>query len=71
MASWIEPARVLTWQGGGTSLGALNRHRAFPIRPCQVSEDRLIELLEQVNEQTQQKTRVTIQRRRAFDDDDF
>lgn len=35
----------------------------------QVSEDRLIELLEQVNEQTQQKTTVTIQRRRAFDDD--
>ncbi|KAL6779770.1 hypothetical protein ACKKBG_A13660 [Auxenochlorella protothecoides x Auxenochlorella symbiontica] len=34
-----------------------------------VSEDRLIELLEQVNEQTQQKTTVTIQRRRAFDDD--
>lgn len=36
-----------------------------------VSEERLIELLEQVNEQTQSKTRVTIQRRRAFDDDDF
>ena len=35
----------------------------------QVSEDRLIELLEQVNEQTQNKTRVTIQRRRALDDD--
>ncbi|GAB4822110.1 hypothetical protein N2152v2_009156 [Parachlorella kessleri] len=34
-----------------------------------VSEERLIELLEQVNEQTQQKTKVTIQRRRAFDDD--
>lgn len=34
-----------------------------------VSEERLIELLEQVNEQTQSKTRVTIQRRRAFDDD--
>lgn len=34
-----------------------------------VSEERLIELLEQVNEQTKQKTKVTIQRRRAFDDD--
>ena len=36
-----------------------------------VSEERLIELLEQVNEQTSQKTKVTIQRRRrVFDDDD-
>lgn len=35
-----------------------------------VSEERLIELLEQVNERTQSKTKVTIQRRRAFDDDD-
>ena len=33
-----------------------------------VSEDRLIELLEQVNERTQQKAKVTFQRR-AFDDD--
>lgn len=35
----------------------------------QVTEDRLIELLEQVNEQSGSKTRVTIQRRRALDDD--
>lgn len=34
-----------------------------------VSEDRLIDLLEQVNERMQAKTKVTIQRRRAFDDD--
>ncbi|KAG7669953.1 hypothetical protein KSW81_008095 [Nannochloris sp. 'desiccata'] len=34
-----------------------------------VSEDRLIDLLEQVNEKSAAKTRVTIQRRRAFDDD--
>lgn len=34
-----------------------------------VSEERLIELLEQVNERTVQKTKVTIQRRRGFDDD--
>lgn len=39
----------------------------------QVSEERLIELLEQVNEQTgaTKVTKVTIQRRRAFDDDEF
>ena len=36
-----------------------------------VSEERLIDLLEQVNEKTAAKTKVTIQRRRAFDDDDF
>jgi len=36
-----------------------------------VSEERLIDLLEQVNERTAPKTKVTIQRRRAFDDDDF
>ena len=36
-----------------------------------VSEERLIDLLEQVNERTAAKTKVTIQRRRAFDDDDF
>ena len=36
-----------------------------------VSEERLIELLEQVNERTGSKTKVTIQRRRpVFDDDD-
>lgn len=35
-----------------------------------VSEDRLIDLLEQVNEKSAAaKTKVTIQRRRAFDDD--
>lgn len=36
-----------------------------------VTEERLIDLLEQVNERTTSKTKVTIQRRRAFDDDDF
>jgi len=35
----------------------------------QVSESRLISLLEQVNEQNTSKTKVTIQRRRALDDD--
>ncbi|CAM6118303.1 unnamed protein product [Calypogeia fissa] len=36
-----------------------------------VSEERLISLLEQINEQTQKQTKVTIQRRRTvFDDDD-
>lgn len=34
-----------------------------------VSESRLISLLEQVNEQSSSKTKVTIQRRRALDDD--
>ena len=34
-----------------------------------ISEERLIDLLEQVNERTAAKTKVTIQRRRAFDDD--
>lgn len=34
-----------------------------------VSENRLISLLEQVNEQSSSKTKVTIQRRRALDDD--
>ncbi|KAL3161992.1 hypothetical protein ABBQ38_009068 [Trebouxia sp. C0009 RCD-2024] len=34
-----------------------------------VSENRLIGLLEQVNEQSSTKTKVTIQRRRALDDD--
>jgi hypothetical protein len=40
---------------------------------AQVSEERLIELLEQVNQQAGgSKTRVTIQRRRTgMDDDDF
>ena len=36
-----------------------------------ISEERLIELLESVNERTASKTKVTIQRRRAFDDDDY
>eukprot|EP00270_Netrium_digitus_P021058 TRINITY_DN886_c0_g1_i1.p1 TRINITY_DN886_c0_g1~~TRINITY_DN886_c0_g1_i1.p1 ORF type:complete len:146 (-),score=46.56 TRINITY_DN886_c0_g1_i1:425-829(-) len=36
----------------------------------QVSEERLIALLEQINEQTQKSTRVTIQRRRTVLDDD-
>ena len=36
-----------------------------------VSEDRLIDLLEQVNEKTAAKTKVTIQRRRGAFDDDF
>lgn len=36
-----------------------------------VSEEALIGLLEQVNEQTVSKTKVTIQRRRMFDEDDF
>lgn len=35
----------------------------------QVSENRLIGLLEQVNEQSSSRTKVTIQRRRALDDD--
>eukprot|EP00246_Nothoceros_aenigmaticus_P006219 TRINITY_DN19009_c0_g1_i1.p1 TRINITY_DN19009_c0_g1~~TRINITY_DN19009_c0_g1_i1.p1 ORF type:complete len:107 (-),score=17.88 TRINITY_DN19009_c0_g1_i1:323-643(-) len=35
-----------------------------------VSEDRLKSLLEQINEQTQKKTKVTIQRRRSVLDDD-
>jgi len=34
-----------------------------------VSESRLISLLEQMNEQSSSKTKVTIQRRRALDDD--
>ncbi|PSC68378.1 DNA-binding protein isoform X1 isoform A [Micractinium conductrix] len=36
-----------------------------------VSEPRLIELLEQVSEQNERKTKVTIQRRRALDDDEW
>ncbi|KAL4429594.1 hypothetical protein ABPG77_008643 [Micractinium sp. CCAP 211/92] len=36
-----------------------------------VSEARLIELLEQVSEQTEKKTKVTIQRRRGALDDDW
>ncbi|KAJ7562859.1 hypothetical protein O6H91_03G086800 [Diphasiastrum complanatum] len=36
----------------------------------QVSEERLIQLLEQINEQTQKTTKVTIQRRRSVFDDD-
>ncbi|KAJ7562858.1 hypothetical protein O6H91_03G086800 [Diphasiastrum complanatum] len=35
-----------------------------------VSEERLIQLLEQINEQTQKTTKVTIQRRRSVFDDD-
>ncbi|MCO5591105.1 hypothetical protein L7F22_045082 [Adiantum nelumboides] len=35
-----------------------------------VSEERLITLLEQINEQTQKAPRVTIQRRRSVLDDD-
>eukprot|EP00249_Psilotum_nudum_P000034 c10136_g1_i1 orf=562-951(-) len=35
-----------------------------------VSEDRLIVLLEQINEQTQKTTKVTIQRRRSVLDED-
>ena len=35
----------------------------------QISESRLIGLLEQVNEQSSTRTKVTIQRRRALDDD--
>eukprot|EP00245_Coleochaete_scutata_P003754 TRINITY_DN15621_c0_g1_i2.p1 TRINITY_DN15621_c0_g1~~TRINITY_DN15621_c0_g1_i2.p1 ORF type:complete len:128 (+),score=37.28 TRINITY_DN15621_c0_g1_i2:42-425(+) len=35
-----------------------------------VSEDRLISLLEQINEQSQKATKVTIQRRRSVLDDD-
>ena len=35
----------------------------------QVTEERLIELLEQVNEQTAQRTKVTMQRRQRADDD--
>jgi programmed cell death protein 5 len=35
-----------------------------------VSEERLIQLLEQINEQTQKKTKVVIQRRRSVLDDD-
>eukprot|EP00243_Klebsormidium_subtile_P013614 TRINITY_DN9095_c0_g1_i1.p2 TRINITY_DN9095_c0_g1~~TRINITY_DN9095_c0_g1_i1.p2 ORF type:complete len:129 (+),score=41.29 TRINITY_DN9095_c0_g1_i1:570-956(+) len=35
-----------------------------------VTEDRLISLLEQINEQQQTRTKVTIQRRSVFDDDD-
>lgn len=53
---------ALAWECCGSECAS---PRKFP----QVSEERLIELLEQVNEQTKQKTKVTIQRRRAFDDD--
>ena len=35
----------------------------------QVTEERLIELLEQVAEHTSQRTKVTIQRRQRADDD--
>lgn len=35
-----------------------------------VTEEALIGLLEQINEQTASKTKVTIQRRRMFDDED-
>lgn len=35
----------------------------------QVTEERLIELLQQVNEQTAQRTKVTMQRRQRADDD--
>ena len=37
----------------------------------QVSEERLISMLEQINEQTAQRTKVTIQRRRGVLDDDY
>ena len=50
------------------------RHQGTSSITClQVSEERLIELLEQVNQQAGGgKTRVTIQRRRTgMDDDDF
>lgn len=48
-------------------------HLDVPVSTVQVSEERLIELLEQVNQQAGAgKTRVTIQRRRTvLDDDDF
>lgn len=43
-----------------------------PVPPLQVSEDRLVSMLEQINEkQGGSGPKITIQRRRAaFDDDD-
>lgn len=39
---------------------------------AQVSEEHLIQILEQVNQQTKDTTKVTIQRRKnVFDDDGF
>lgn len=43
--------------------------RKFLYQWLQISENRLIGLLEQVNEQSSSRTKVTIQRRRALDDD--
>ena len=43
--------------------------RSLNVCYMQVSESRLISLLEQVNEHSSSKTKVTIQRRRALDDD--
>jgi len=34
-----------------------------------VDESKLISLLEQISEKNQQKTKITIQRKKAFDDD--
>lgn len=67
------------WAISAQMVGAVRGSEAGPpgsgVHPLawhvQITEARLIELLEQVNEQTQHKTTVTIQRRRAFDDDDF
>lgn len=38
---------------------------------AKVSDDQLLQLLEQINEQTASKTKITIQRRRNVLEDDF
>jgi hypothetical protein len=68
----LSPARtmpvVAAAQRRAPPRAAAKRH-LLVAAAAQVSEERLIDLLEQVNDRMQQKTKVTIQRRRAFDDD--
>jgi hypothetical protein len=40
-----------------------------PVFVVQMSEEQLVGMLERINESNPQKTKITMQRRRAFDDD--
>lgn len=53
----------------GHICGSVPDARSLRVVGRQVTEERLIELLEQVNEQTAQRTKVTMQRRQRADDD--
>ena len=50
---------------------ALALHRLSLTHVClvQMSEEQLVGMLERINESNPQKTKITMQRRRAFDDD--